>query len=78
MPRDRIVRFLPRDARMKIFAELAEHRDIAIATLELGSHPIADELRMLGFPRRALSTTWFGRWSATFDDAVILERSSPS
>jgi len=48
------------------------------ATVELGSHPIADELRMLGFPRRALTTTWFGRWSATFDDAVILERSSPS
>ncbi len=48
------------------------------ATVELGSHPIADELRMLGFPRRALSTTWFGRWSATFDDAQILERNTPS
>jgi hypothetical protein len=44
------------------------------ATVELGVHPMADELRMLGFPRRALSTTWFGRWSATFDDAQILER----
>jgi hypothetical protein len=44
------------------------------ATVELGVHPIADELRMLGFPRRALGTTWFGRWSATFDDAQILER----
>ncbi len=44
------------------------------ATVELGAHPIADELRMLGFPRRALSTTWFGQWRATFDDAQILER----
>lgn len=48
------------------------------AAVELGAHPIADELRMLGFPRRALTTTWFGRWSATFDDAQILERTSPS
>ena len=46
------------------------------ATVELGTHPMADELRMLGFPRRALSTTWFGHWRATFDDAVILERTS--
>jgi hypothetical protein len=44
------------------------------ATLELGTHPMADELRRLGFPRRALSTTWFGRWRATFDDALIIER----
>lgn len=47
------------------------------ATVTLGSHPIADELRGLGFPRRALSTTWFGHWRATFDDAQILERSTP-
>jgi hypothetical protein len=46
------------------------------ATLVLGPHPIADELRGLGLPRRALSTTWFGHWRATFDDAQILERSS--
>ncbi len=46
------------------------------ATVELGTHPIADELRSLGFPKRALSTTWFGRWSAVFDDAQILERSA--
>jgi len=45
------------------------------ATVALGAHPIADELRVLGFPRRALTTTWFGRWRATFDDAQILERS---
>lgn len=46
------------------------------ATVELGAHPIADELRGLGFPRRALSTTWFGHWQATFDEAQILERSA--
>ena len=45
------------------------------ATVALGTHPIADELRGLGFPRRALATTWFGHWRATFDDALILERS---
>ncbi len=45
------------------------------ATLVLGDHPIADELRGVGLPRRALSTTWFGHWQATFEDAQILERS---
>jgi hypothetical protein len=46
------------------------------ATVTLGTHPIADELRGLGLPRRALGTTWFGHWRATFDDALILERST--
>jgi hypothetical protein len=46
------------------------------ATVELGTHAMADELRGLGFPRRALATTWFGHWRATFDDAQILERSA--
>lgn len=44
------------------------------AAVALGAHPIADELRALGFPRRALGSTWFGHWQATFDDAQILER----
>jgi len=48
------------------------------ATVELGAHPMADELRSLGFPKSALSTTWFGRWSAVFDDALVLERSTAS
>ncbi|MCC6849026.1 MAG: acetoacetate decarboxylase family protein [Deltaproteobacteria bacterium] len=48
------------------------------ATVALGAHPLADELRALGFPRRALGSTWFGRWQATFDDAVILERGATS
>jgi hypothetical protein len=45
------------------------------ASVALGAHPMADELRALGFPRRALGSTWFGHWQATFDDAEILERS---
>jgi hypothetical protein len=45
------------------------------ATLTLGDHPIADELRALGLPRRALGTTSFTHWRATFDGAQILERS---
>jgi hypothetical protein len=46
------------------------------ATLELGSHPLADELRGLGLPRRALSTTSFLHWRATFDGAQILGKST--
>ncbi len=45
------------------------------ATLVLGDHPMADELRGLGLPRRALGTTSFTHWRATFDGAQILERS---
>lgn len=36
------------------------------ATLELGAHPIADELRSLGLPKRALFSTHIGRMRATF------------
>jgi hypothetical protein len=46
------------------------------ARVALGAHPVADELRTLGFPRRSLGSTWFGHWQATFDDAQILERSA--
>jgi hypothetical protein len=45
------------------------------AVLTLGDHPMAAELRTLGLPRRALSTTSFPHWRATFDAAQILERS---
>jgi hypothetical protein len=37
------------------------------ATLALGTHPIADELRSLGLPRRALISTSTERMRATFD-----------
>jgi hypothetical protein len=39
------------------------------AELSLGSGPIADELRSLGLPRRALMTTWMEHMSARFGPA---------
>jgi hypothetical protein len=42
------------------------------AELELGSGPIADELRGLGLPRRALMTTWMERMYGTFAPAEKL------
>lgn len=45
------------------------------AELALGEHPMAAELRGLGLPRRALSTTSFSQWRAVFDAAQILEGS---
>jgi hypothetical protein len=40
------------------------------ATLELGSHPIADELRTLGLPKRALMCSTMRGMRATFGPAV--------
>jgi hypothetical protein len=37
------------------------------AELELGTHPIADELRALGLPRRALLTTWMEHMHGRFE-----------
>ena len=39
------------------------------AELALGQHPMAEELRGLGLPRRALFSTSFGRMRARFDAA---------
>ncbi|NKS78096.1 hypothetical protein GS539_20115 [Rhodococcus hoagii] len=39
------------------------------AELTLGDHPIADELRSLGLPRRALATTTIPDLRMTFGDA---------
>ncbi len=36
------------------------------ATLELGSHPMADELRSLGLPKKALFSTYMGKMSGRF------------
>ena len=36
------------------------------ATLELGPHPMADELRSLGLPKKALFTTYMGKMSGRF------------
>ena len=39
------------------------------ADLQLGSHPIADELRSLKLGRRALMTSSVGHLEMTFEDA---------
>jgi Acetoacetate decarboxylase (ADC) len=41
------------------------------ATLQLGSHPIADELRGLRLSRHALMTSSVGHIEMTFEDAVV-------
>ena len=40
------------------------------ARLELGDHPIADELRSMGLPRAALMTVWMGHQRARFGAPV--------
>jgi hypothetical protein len=40
------------------------------ATLELGDHPIAGELRSLGLPHGAILTVWMGRQHARFGPPV--------
>jgi hypothetical protein len=40
------------------------------ASLVLGDHPIADDLRRLGLPRRALMTMWMGRQHGRFEAPV--------
>ncbi|MFG1795458.1 acetoacetate decarboxylase family protein [Nocardia sp. NPDC049149] len=42
------------------------------ATLALGDHPIADELRSLRLPHRALMTSTIARLAMTFDDAAVV------
>ncbi|WP_233576453.1 acetoacetate decarboxylase family protein [Saccharopolyspora rhizosphaerae] len=40
------------------------------ARVDLGDHPISDDLRRLGLPRRALFTNHIGELSMRFDDAT--------
>ena len=42
------------------------------AELTLGTHPIADELRSLGLPKRALMTMWMEHMHGSFDAAEPL------
>ena len=42
------------------------------ADLRLGSGPVADELRSLGLPRRALMTAWMEKMHAVFGPAEKL------
>jgi hypothetical protein len=44
------------------------------ATLRLGTHPIADELRSLGLPRRALVSSSIENLAMTFGDALEVPR----
>lgn len=44
------------------------------ATVRLGDHPMADDLRSLGLPRRALMTTSVGLMSATFGEPEVVDR----
>ena len=41
-------------------------------SLELGSHPLADELRSLGLPKKPLLTMWFERMKMRFGEAEAL------
>jgi acetoacetate decarboxylase len=43
------------------------------ASLHLGDHPIADELRTLGLPKRALFTSSNAEFSATFGGAEVVQ-----
>ncbi|PYE13772.1 acetoacetate decarboxylase [Williamsia limnetica] len=45
------------------------------AQLQLGSHPIADELRQFDLSRHALMTSSVGRIEMTFEDAQVVNRS---
>jgi hypothetical protein len=42
------------------------------AELSLGTHPIADELRSLGLPKRALMTMWMEHMHGSFEAALPL------
>lgn len=42
------------------------------ATLVLGDHPIADDLRALGLPKAALMTVWMGRQHGRFGPPVTV------
>jgi hypothetical protein len=45
------------------------------ATVALGDHPMADDLRSLGLPSRALMTTNVGLMSATFGEPELIDLS---
>jgi len=53
------------------FASSAEELGIRMrgAEIELGAHPIADELRSLGLPKPALMSMWLGKMKGRFDAA---------
>jgi hypothetical protein len=64
--RDDILRRTPWDQDVHVRARIGG------ASLELGSHPIADELRSLGLPKRALMTTTMRGMRVTFHAAEVV------
>jgi len=53
------------------FASSAQNLGIRMrgAQIELGAHPVADELRSLGLPKPALMSMWMGTMKGRFDAA---------
>lgn len=53
------------------FASRAENLGVQLrgADIELGAHPIADELRSLGLPKPALMSIWMGKMKGRFEAA---------
>jgi hypothetical protein len=53
------------------FASSAEDLGVRLrgAEIELGAHPIADELRSLGLPKPALMSMWMGKMKGRFEAA---------
>ena len=53
------------------FASSAENLGVRMGgvRLALGAHPIADQLRALGLPKRALMSMWMGKMRGSFDAA---------
>lgn len=53
------------------FASSAENLGVKLrgAHIELGAHPIADELRSLGLPKPALMSLWMGKMKGRFQAA---------
>ncbi len=53
------------------FASSAEGLGVRLgsAEIELGAHPIADELRTLGLPKPALMSLWMGKMKGRFEAA---------
>ncbi len=53
------------------FVSAAEDLGVRLggAELVLGTHPVADSLRTLGLPKRALMSMWMGTMRGSFDAA---------
>ncbi len=61
--------YIDGDLHKTEFASSAENLGVRLrgADIELGAHPIADELRSLGLPKPALMSMWMGKMRGRFD-----------